>query len=207
MTGGGGGGSATQRVYVERVTRKSTNIGTDVKLVVPVSRLDTPAVDGVFGMFYDSYEDQFYYWQTIEISRRVLQTSMVTVVKMVFPGFQLPYAVMVSTLSIASHAYFQPYKDQHKDRLQFWVLFSSWVCLFTLFVKKFNGWNGWSFLGILFSSQVIIMGIGLNALWYAESKRVKGQVKRLMTKAETLKKNVALHSFTSKKISKGDGKS
>ena len=75
------------------VASKSTNEGTSAKKVVPVSRLDTPAVDGVFGMFYDSYEDQFYYWQTVEISRRVLQTSMVTVVKMVFPGFELPYAV------------------------------------------------------------------------------------------------------------------
>jgi hypothetical protein len=99
-------------------------------------------------------EDQFYYWQTIEISRRVLQTSMVTAVRMVFPGFELPYAVAVSTLSVASHSYFQPYKDEHKDKLQFFVLMSSWVCLYALFVRKFNGWNGWSFIIILFGGAV-----------------------------------------------------
>ena len=33
---------------------------------VPIGALSC----GVFGMFYDSYEDQYYYWQTIEISRR-----------------------------------------------------------------------------------------------------------------------------------------
>jgi len=29
---------------------------------------------------------------------------------MVFPGYELPYAVAISVLSIASHSYFQPYK-------------------------------------------------------------------------------------------------
>ena len=74
---------ADQPVFVTREFRASSNVGSNVRLTVAVSRLDTPAVDGVFGMFYDSYEDQYYYWQTIEISRRVLQTSMVTVVRMV----------------------------------------------------------------------------------------------------------------------------
>lgn len=120
-----------------------------------------------------------------------MQTSMVTVVRMVFPGFELPYAVAVSTLSVASHSYFQPYKDEHKDRLQFFVLMSSWVCLYTLFVRKFNGWNGWSFIIILFGSQVMIVGFGLRALWFAESTRVKGQVKRLLTKAKTLHASVS----------------
>ena len=67
---------------------------------------------------------------------------MVTVVRMVFPGYELPYAVAISVLSIASHSYFQPYKDEHKDKLQFFVLMSSWVVLYCLFIKAFNGWNG-----------------------------------------------------------------
>ena len=48
--------------------RKSTNDGGGSAEMVPENRLATPAVDGAFGMFYDAYEDQFYYWQTVEIS-------------------------------------------------------------------------------------------------------------------------------------------
>ena len=99
-------------------------------------------------------------------------------------------SVAVSTISIASHAYFQPYKDMHKDRLQFFVLSSSWVCLYTLFVRKFNGWDGWSFFSFLFGSQVLIVGFGLRALWYAESRRVKGQVTRIVSKAKTFQRKV-----------------
>ena len=104
----------------------------------------------------------------------------------------------VSTLSIASHAYFQPYKDQHKDRLQFFVLMSSWVCLYTLFVRKFNGWGGWSFVGILFGSQVLIVGFGLRALWYAESRRVKGQVTRIVSKAKSFHDKVVAATVSRK---------
>lgn len=169
-------------VRVERIMRESTN--GDGKMV-PVSRLDTSAVDGVFGVFYDSYEDQYYYWQTVEISRRVLQTSMVTVVKMLAPGFELPYAVAIATLSLASHSYFQPYKDQSKDELQFWVLMSNWTCLFSLFVRAHNEWDGWSFLIILLGSQGLVLTFGVMALWRAESKRVRAQLGRLKTRFTT----------------------
>ena len=112
----------------------------------------------------------------------------------------------VSTISIASHAYFQPYKDEHKDRLQFFVLMSSWVCLYTLFVRKFNGWDGWSFIIILFGSQVLIVGFGLHALWYAESRRVKGQMTRIMTKAKTFHKKVVAATISKKSLTVfGDG--
>jgi hypothetical protein len=48
----------TKCAYVEpKVDEcKPLNVGSNVRQTVPVSRLDTPAVDGVFGMFYDSYE-------------------------------------------------------------------------------------------------------------------------------------------------------
>jgi len=38
---------------------------------------------------------------------------------------------------------------------------SSWVVLYCLFIKSFNGWNGPSLMFVLFSSQFVIVGLGL----------------------------------------------
>lgn len=179
--------ASARPILVEPIMRKSTNDGGGSAEMVPENRLATPAVDGVFGMFYDAYEDQFYYWQTVEISRKVIQTSFVTIVKMIFPGFQLPYAVAISTLSIASHSYFQPYVDIHKDRLQFYVLLSIWIVLYALFVRDYNGWSGLAFILIIFGALVLAMIQGGKELYAAENVRVRRQISRILGKVRTKK--------------------
>jgi hypothetical protein len=66
--------------------------------------------------------------------------------------------------------------------------------------KKMKNWfqivlsNEFSLYRLRFGSQVMIVGFGLRALWFAESSRVKGQMRRIWSKTKTLHEKVRRES-------------
>ncbi|KAK3257712.1 hypothetical protein CYMTET_33213 [Cymbomonas tetramitiformis] len=90
---------------------------------VAITRLDATKYAQVLGQFRDPFEDEFYYWQCYEISRRVLQTGAVLVVYMLTgEDASLIYAVMLATFAIVLHQRYSPYKNDAMDNLQIAVL-------------------------------------------------------------------------------------
>ncbi|KAK3277751.1 hypothetical protein CYMTET_14258, partial [Cymbomonas tetramitiformis] len=104
---------------------------------VPVTMLDDPAYSKALGQFWDPFEDAYYYWQTVEIIRRLLQTGIVVLVGMIAgENAALVFAVLVSVFALLVHQRYSPFKDDSMDDLALCILLNQFIVQMMLVVFK-----------------------------------------------------------------------
>ncbi|KAK3267321.1 hypothetical protein CYMTET_24112 [Cymbomonas tetramitiformis] len=98
---------------------------------LPATRLDD--FEHILGQFYKPFEEQFYFWQCWEITRRLLQSGLVLGVQLVFgEHFAAVWALIIATVAIVLHQRYLPYESDMLDELQLSILmniFFMQVCI------------------------------------------------------------------------------
>ena len=123
-----------------------------------------------FGLrvFFESYKEKFWFWEIIEMYRKLILTSFVLFFvsdNLFQDGFTV---VMVGTFGVA-HTFLRPIKEKFEDRLQtlvLWIIFFD-VCLGTMYTSrdaseghKGNESNTINILFVLLNSSVLLVALG-----------------------------------------------
>eukprot|EP00854_Cymbomonas_tetramitiformis_P011280 gene11280-13329_t len=96
--------------------------------MVPVTLLDDPMYAQVAGQFWEDFEDAFYWYQSWEILRRLLQTGFVVLVEMALgPNAALVYAALISGFAALLQQRHSPYKQDNFDKLNLVLLINQFV--------------------------------------------------------------------------------
>jgi hypothetical protein len=101
-------------------------------------RLDKNSVSGLvlgLGFAYDDYKPEFWYWEIIDMFRKVFLCAIVMIIR--DPNIQLFYGCAVAVVALAIHARFTPYRTSAENWLQF-VALASIVATFCI------GWLLWT---------------------------------------------------------------
>lgn len=114
------------------------------------------------GFLHGAYERQYYYWEVIETTRRLLLTAVVSVVgtgtslqvchlalpysnRMLnfrHPHRQIVFGIFIALLFMKLYAFFQPYIDDRHDELQ---EIAQYQVFFTLFIALLIRTSEWLF--------------------------------------------------------------
>ena len=65
----------------------------------------------------ENYRDDFWYWEILELLRKILQTALVVLFGSDDPWY-LTVTIAISVMFLTSHAYFKPMNDSFEHRLQ-----------------------------------------------------------------------------------------
>ena len=65
----------------------------------------------------ENYRDEFWFWEILELLRKILQTALVVLYGSDDPWY-LTVTIAISVAFLTSHAYFKPMKDDFEHRLQ-----------------------------------------------------------------------------------------
>eukprot|EP00854_Cymbomonas_tetramitiformis_P023069 gene23069-27914_t len=71
----------------------------------------------------EPFREELYAWFAYDMLRKLFQTSVVIIVQLVAPDYDLFYALFINITALAIHAYARPYKVIYVDRWQTVVLF------------------------------------------------------------------------------------
>ncbi|KAK3282536.1 hypothetical protein CYMTET_9730 [Cymbomonas tetramitiformis] len=95
-----------------------------ISVAVPITRLHEGEGSKVLGQFHEPYEDAFYFWEAYEITRRLMATGLVIVVKLIFDSeaAAIIYGILVSVMGIVMHQTYSPFKSDILDKLQMMIL-------------------------------------------------------------------------------------
>jgi hypothetical protein len=83
------------------------------------------------GFLYDSYEPHFWWWEEVEMMRKLVLTGIITFIKPNTP-LQMAAGCMLSLLMIIINANFKPYLEDEDDMLQL-------CCSVAIFTSYFSG--------------------------------------------------------------------
>lgn len=124
--------------------------------LVPFTRLDDRRYAKVLGQYFEAFEDTFFYWQCLEMIRRLAQTGVVVAVSMsVGETASLTYAMLVSFYFVVIHQRHSPFRSDALDELQLLILCSQFFTQAMIMVLAIND-DGDLYLGIAF---VIVQAI------------------------------------------------
>ncbi|KAK3236025.1 hypothetical protein CYMTET_53813 [Cymbomonas tetramitiformis] len=127
--------------------------------MVPVTMLDDPAYSKALGQFWDPFEDACYYWQTVEIIRRLLQTGIVVLVGMIAgENAALVFAVLVSVFALLLHQRYSPFKNDSMDDLALCILLNQFIVQMMLVAFKLSdGASGFEVGLVIFLLQIVLL--------------------------------------------------
>ncbi|KAK3240847.1 hypothetical protein CYMTET_49343 [Cymbomonas tetramitiformis] len=127
--------------------------------MAPVTMLDDPAFSKALGQFWDPFEDACYYWQTVEIIRRLLQTGIVVLVGMIAgENAALVFAVLVSVFALLLHQRYSPFKNDSMDDLALCILLNQFIVQMMLVVFKLSdGASGFEVGLVIFLLQIVLL--------------------------------------------------
>ncbi|KAK3233107.1 hypothetical protein CYMTET_56577, partial [Cymbomonas tetramitiformis] len=95
----------------------------DAVRMTRMTRMDNEIHSRVLGQFTDPFKPQFFFWQSYEITRRMLQTGIVVLVGLFAgDGPAIMYAMIISVVAIMLHMRYSPYKNAALDDLQLAIL-------------------------------------------------------------------------------------
>eukprot|EP00959_Pyramimonas_sp_CCMP1952_P129427 2706745-Pyramimonas_sp.AAC.1 len=112
-------------------------------LLVHKNVLDFDTVMGLYAKpFVHLFEGRFYYWASVEILRKLLQTSTVVVVRIVSPEYDLLYMLLVSYIFITIQGYYSPFKEDSNDKLSIAFLVNEFIIMLSLVgITYIDNWN------------------------------------------------------------------
>ncbi|KAK3238199.1 hypothetical protein CYMTET_51774 [Cymbomonas tetramitiformis] len=95
-----------------------------ISVAVAITHLHEGEGSKVLEQFHEPYEDAFYFWETYEITRRLMATGLVIVVKLIFDSeaAAIIYGILVSVMGIVMHQMYSPFKSDVLDKLQMMIL-------------------------------------------------------------------------------------
>ncbi|KAK3237832.1 hypothetical protein CYMTET_52118 [Cymbomonas tetramitiformis] len=82
------------------------------------SALNTTWAWTLLGPFMSPFKEQYYAWYAFDMLRKLSQTSLVTVIQLINPDYDLLYILHITALALAAHAHFSPYKNYLVNALQ-----------------------------------------------------------------------------------------
>jgi len=119
-------------------------------------------------VFFESYKEKFWFWEIIEMYRKLILTSLVVFFgsdDLSQNGFTV---VMVGAFGVA-YTFFRPIKEKFEDRLQtlvLWIIFFD-VCLGTMYTSRdaSEGYKGSesitiNVLFVFLNSSVLLVALG-----------------------------------------------
>ncbi|KAK3268180.1 hypothetical protein CYMTET_23300, partial [Cymbomonas tetramitiformis] len=125
----------------------------------PVTKLDDRIHLQVLGQFWEEFEYRFYFWQCLEIVRRVAITGLVVVMSVqAGQSMSLIYGVLVSALALVVHQRYSPYINDALDDLQTNILINQLVIQVMLVMVQLHEYE---------DDEELIIGISLVLLQIA----------------------------------------
>ncbi|KAK3235671.1 hypothetical protein CYMTET_54137, partial [Cymbomonas tetramitiformis] len=116
---------------------------------VPITWLDSTRLIQALEQFRECYKDEYYYWQSVEIMRRMLQTGIVVLMGMCFgEDMALVYAACVAGLFIVMHQRYAPFKSNAVDNLQLAVLVNQFMVQMMLVTMRLKDGSDSDALGV-----------------------------------------------------------
>ena len=127
---------------------------------VPVNILDCDPQLGLYAKpFIRLFEDRYYFWGTVEILRKLFQTSFVVLVRIVDKRFDLLYTLLVIVMAITFQGHFSPFVDDLDDRLSIMFLVNEFLLLLSLVgITYVKGWDDRQNGAVLIAMQVLPLG-------------------------------------------------
>lgn len=135
--------------------------------------------------FIQLYQDNFWFWSSYEIIRRLALTSFVVIVRIIMEDVTTLYIVMLSFISFAIQSWFTPFKEDGDDFLAFLFNANEFIVALALLCEE--NWAGdWSsesagvgLTGVisllaLYSSYLLLKRGGVTAMTNMLSKRIFG---------------------------------
>ncbi|KAK3252928.1 hypothetical protein CYMTET_37797, partial [Cymbomonas tetramitiformis] len=102
--------------------------------------LDDPAIFLSLGALFMPYRRQFFYWTLYDMLRRLLQSSVVTLVRIgISATYDVLFGYLVCYVALCIHSYVQPYKNMRSNILQMYVLFVQGLVLLAILITDFQG--------------------------------------------------------------------
>ncbi|KAK3287010.1 hypothetical protein CYMTET_5461 [Cymbomonas tetramitiformis] len=89
---------------------------------VVVTALTEPRVKALLGPYRTHFKSEYVAWGPFDMVRKVLQTSMVVIVQLVHPEYDLLYAIMVCVAALLLHMLINPYRSELTNRFQSFYL-------------------------------------------------------------------------------------
>ncbi|XP_071851290.1 uncharacterized protein [Apostichopus japonicus] len=133
----------------------------------------TPLVTGTERRKYDSpvwfsflcenYKSQFWYWEVIELTRKVTQTVMVTLLGWHNSLTQLS-TIGMSVLFLTLHAKYSPMKNKFEQRLQFFSLAAIFINIMIVSVRVSSEYGTAIYTGLFVLDIFIIFIVSAEAL-------------------------------------------
>ncbi|KAK3248779.1 hypothetical protein CYMTET_41756 [Cymbomonas tetramitiformis] len=127
--------------------------------MAPVTMLDDPKYSKALGPLWDPFEDAYYWWQTVEIIRRLLQTGIVVLVRMIAgENAALVFAVLISVLALSLHQRYSPYKEDSMDDLALCILLNQFIVQMVLVgFKLSDGASGFAVGLAILLLQIVLL--------------------------------------------------
>eukprot|EP00854_Cymbomonas_tetramitiformis_P022428 gene22428-27062_t len=78
----------------------------------------------IWGSYLLPFKSELYAWAAYDMIRKLAQTSLVIVVRLISPSYMLLYSAVVSAVFLTVHAHFRPYRDPMVNFFQTVILLS-----------------------------------------------------------------------------------
>lgn len=127
------------------------------------------------GFLMSGYRPEVYWWESTVLIRKCVVALAAALFSVSYaPMLYLSSLLLIVGLSLASHAYVQPYQDKFLNRLEFGTLVASFVAVFCTFILKLEAVD-WAtdrtvtiFAFVILFVVVTVPGISLIALYLNE---------------------------------------
>ena len=91
-----------------------------------------------FLFLHRDFRIEFYYWELVEIMRKLLLVSVVVVIGSQFTGYDLVFGITVLALFFAMHLYALPYKHAKHNFLKAAEMFAEYTTLFITMLMQLS---------------------------------------------------------------------
>ncbi|KAK3248358.1 hypothetical protein CYMTET_42174 [Cymbomonas tetramitiformis] len=170
--------------------------------MAPVTMLDDPVYSKALGQFWGPFEDAYYYWQTVDIIRRLLQTGIVVLVEMIAgENAALVFSVLVSVFFLLLHQRFNPFDSDSVDDLALCILVNQFMVQMMLVVFKLtDGANAFKVGICLVVLQIVLLTYAMTLIIpafrpvFLELKQKGTQIQKKLSRrysANNMERNVA----------------
>ncbi|KAK3234352.1 hypothetical protein CYMTET_55390 [Cymbomonas tetramitiformis] len=161
--------------------------------MVPVTMLDDPVYSKALGHLWDPFEDAYYYWQTVDIMRRLLQTGIVVLVGMIAgENAAVVFAMLVSVFAILVHQRYSPFKNDSMDDLALGILVNQFIVQLVLMLFQLTDGGSGFVVGIgILLLQIMLLTYAMTHIIPAfrpvfvkltgKSVRIQKRISRLST--------------------------
>ncbi|XP_071851289.1 uncharacterized protein [Apostichopus japonicus] len=116
-----------------------------------------------FNFLCENYKSQFWYWEVIELTRKVTQTVMVTLLGWHNSLTQLS-TIGMSVLFLTLHAKYSPMKNKFEQRLQFFSLAAIFINIMIVSVRVSSEYGTAIYTGLFVLDIFIIFIVSAEAL-------------------------------------------